>query len=321
MSRAHPFFAATGQDLVCSLPPGFPQRWVDSAIPYGQLKKCLKKVINELRDLGLDRDTLAQLAGTQKNSADSGFHYHLDGKTPDSNRFRPRLTVFVHLQNGVAVDAMLTPATRDFLQKMNLRAPGKESDPPATEAARSTRGVDLTCAPAPIQPVNPTSPVDDSSAMQRVEVPLIFDGEFFDILQTDVSNLGTLQGEEKEKLKKQIVGLGEDLQRATKPSKGRKAKGDLATWRSIFALYLDARVFFSDRESDHGARTGTQACEQLQWFQDQVLKRKLTQGLRTEASRQAFDRFLGMNVMLLQVVKFQEINSLAVTKILKSMSP
>ena len=40
---------------------GFPPHWVESAIPYGQLKKCIKKVQRELADLGLDSVTLSQL--------------------------------------------------------------------------------------------------------------------------------------------------------------------------------------------------------------------------------------------------------------------
>lgn len=40
---------------------GFPPHWVESAIPYGQLKKCIKKVEGELRGLGLDAETLRHL--------------------------------------------------------------------------------------------------------------------------------------------------------------------------------------------------------------------------------------------------------------------
>jgi E3 ubiquitin-protein ligase BAH len=39
----------------------FPKHWVDLAVPYGQLKKCLKRVQQELIELGLDHETLVQL--------------------------------------------------------------------------------------------------------------------------------------------------------------------------------------------------------------------------------------------------------------------
>jgi hypothetical protein len=40
---------------------GFPSYWVESAIPYSQLKKCIKKVEGELRSIGLDSETLGHL--------------------------------------------------------------------------------------------------------------------------------------------------------------------------------------------------------------------------------------------------------------------
>ncbi|KAI1452976.1 SPX domain-containing protein [Annulohypoxylon moriforme] len=289
---------------------GFPQRWVNSAVPYGQLKKCLKKVTNELQELGLDKDTLSQLATTQKDPSTVAFHYYLDGKATDSKHFRPRLTFFIHLKDGVAVDAKLTPSTRDFLKKIVSRT-GDISDLLANEPDHGNP------APTSYSPEQHHSPEDGPSPIQQIEVPLVFDGEFFDILQTDVSNLDALQEEEQDKLGKEIVLLGQDINLATKPSKGRKARGDLETWRKIFELYLDARVFFSTLESDHGARTSSQAVDQLQWFQNQVLSRKLIHSLKLDNSRQAFTRFLNMNALLLQILKFQEINNLAVTKILK----
>lgn len=307
---------------------GFPQRWVESAIPYGQLKKCIKKVTNELNELGLDRDVLAQLASSQRDTSDSssalsgdvGFRYNLNEDTTDSRHVRPRLTVFVHLSEGVAVDAYLTPATRRFLEKIASKADRNSSPDSGHEGTSSRSTAANSCVPAESLPSpGPGSAAELArrSSVQRVEVPLVFDGEFFNILQTDVSNLDALQEEEQKKLQEEVRNLGREVTKITAPSKGRKSIRDLEKWREIFELYLDARVFFSTRESDHGARTSAQALEQLKWFQDQVLQRNILQGLRLEASRQAFSRFLNMNAVLLQNLKFQEINSKAVTKILK----
>ncbi|KAI0848683.1 SPX domain-containing protein [Daldinia vernicosa] len=295
---------------------GFPEKWVNSAVPYGQLKKCLKKVTNELRELGLDKDTLAQLATSQKDPSAVAFHYHLDGKLTHSNHFRPRLTFFIHLQDGVAVDAKLTPSTRDFLKKVVSKT-GETSVSLAHESSSAFPDTWIKSTDSPLNAEQVLLSKEEPLSVKQIEVPLVFDGEFFEILQTDVSNLDVLQQEEQDKLGKEIALLGHDINKATKPSKGRRARGDLETWRNIFELYLDARIFFSTREYDHGARTSTQAIEQLRWFQDQVLSRKLIHGLKLENSRQAYTRFLNMNALLLQILKFQEINSLAVTKILK----
>ncbi|KAI1130200.1 RING-14 protein [Nemania abortiva] len=301
----------------------FPQKWVDCAIPYGQLKKCLKKVTKELQEIGLDKETLTRLAADQQRSssesapADSGgFSYHLevgaaDGKAAESARFRPRLTVFIHLENGVAVDAQLSPSTRDFLQRLAL------NNVDTTDGILSSDGKPAT--PPITPPSSSRAPATTGNAIdiRQVEVPLVFDAEFFGILQTDVSNIKTLQEEEQAKLESQIVILGEELGKAVEPSHGRKAKADLDAWRQIFELYLDARIFFSSRESDHGARTSTQAVEQLRWFQDQVVQRRLVQRLKLSTSHAAFDNFVSINTALLSILKFQEINRLAITKILK----
>ncbi|KAI0436405.1 RING-14 protein [Xylaria telfairii] len=300
----------------------FPQKWVDCAIPYGQLKKCLKKVTKELQEIGLDKETLAHLAADQHQPssdsapADLGFSYHLDvdgvnGKAAEPARFRPRLTVFVHLEDGVAIDAKLSPSTRYFLQKLAL----------SNKTTITTN--DAMCSDSKLLMPPTVSSGDHDIAtrnaidIRQVEVPLVFDAEFFRILQTDVSNIGSLQKEEQAKLEGQIIALGEELGRAVEPSRGRRAKADLDVWRQIFELYLDARVFFSSRESDHGARTTTQAVDQLRWFQDQIVQRKLVQRLKMGASQAAFGNFVSINTALLSILKFQEINRLAVTKILK----
>jgi E3 ubiquitin-protein ligase BAH len=304
---------------------------VDSAIPYGQLKKCLKKVTRELEQLGLDKDTLAQLAADQSAStgpfsSHHGWQYDLNGESSKTHHLRPKLTVFVHLRNGVAVDATLSPSTRQFLGQI---ASSKDSSAVSSQCGSSTLG-DASVAISDPPSGDEGSEGNDGEAsglheatkapllLQKVEVPLVFDAEFFDILQTDVSNLDVLQGEEQEKMRGEIAALGQQITKVSRPSHGKRAKDDLARWRDIFELYLDARIFFSTRENDHGARTSTQALKQLQWFQDEVLKRKLVQGLKLQPSREAFSKFLNVNAMLLQNLKFQEINQLAITKILKS---
>lgn len=81
MKFAHEFKAALVRE-------GFPAHWVESAVPYGQLKKLIKKVTAELQALGLDSETLAQLvpeidknkSSTRKDS-DVAFQYDFDGKT------------------------------------------------------------------------------------------------------------------------------------------------------------------------------------------------------------------------------------------------
>ncbi|KXJ90668.1 RING-14 protein [Microdochium bolleyi] len=326
---------------------GFPQKWVDSAIPYGQLKKCLKKVTRELVDLGLDRDTLAALAPphdarlqdadrsskdrtdavTDKN--DPGFRYRLAGDASGSTRVRPSLTIFVHLQDGAVVDAGLTPTTREFLAHLASGAtspPLQVSSPQGswstTQVNDDAKQVGLTqpaSTAAQSQGASVDRPDSDvaASSLRRIEVPLVFDGEFFDLLQADVLLIDNIQEEEQDRLGKEITALGTEVAKLTEPRRGLRDRPDRAKWRDIFQLYLDAGVFFSTRESDHGVRSSAQALENLRWFQEQVFKQDLVRTMKLETSRQAFSKFLNLNAALLQNLKFQEINSLAITKILK----
>lgn len=321
---------------------GFPQKWVDSAIPYGQLKKCLKKVTRELVDLGLDRNTLASLAihphahpadaaetENDNDQPDLGFRYRLAGADSGSARVRPRLTIFVHLENGEVVDAGLTPVTKEFLAHLAsdaaaLPSTPTTSTPPVVRVPSNDSNIDDTVLASPCAEQHGSSANgshhDAASTTRRIEVPLVFDSEFFDLLQSDVVLLDNIQEEEQDRLGKEITTLGAEVAKLTEPRRGLRDRPDRSKWRDIFQLYLDAGVFFSTRETDHGVRTSAQALEKLRWFQDQVFKQDLVRTMKLEVSRQAFSKFLNLNAALLQNLKFQELNSLAVSKILKSTS-
>jgi len=74
---------------------GYPAHWVNAAIPYGQLKKSIKKVASELQSIGLDSETLAQLikpspeaepvqeAEPGRRESAAAFQYNFDGKLPN----------------------------------------------------------------------------------------------------------------------------------------------------------------------------------------------------------------------------------------------
>jgi len=91
--------------------------------------------------------------------------------------------------------------------------------------------------------------------------------------------------------------------------------------RELFELYLDASPFFSTREADGGPRHSGAAAKQLTWFQNEIKKRGIDTSFKMSASRKALDKFININVILLQNLSFQEINQKAVRKILKSTTP
>ena len=78
MKFAHEFSAALIRE-------GYPPHWVESAVPYGQLKKIIKKVTRELQSLGLHSSTLAQLVSEVDPESPTAqvsgvvFQYDFDG--------------------------------------------------------------------------------------------------------------------------------------------------------------------------------------------------------------------------------------------------
>lgn len=292
---------------------GFPDHWRAAAIPYSQLKKCLKKVQSELETLGLDKETLQSLLAAQTVSPQGEpipvARYKLD-QEPSAHSLRPRLSVYVHLQDGQVVDAALSPASRAFLQKLSGRQSPSSTNPASPSQCPSNVSDDTILALT-------EDPIHlGEGELERIEVPLVFDGEFFNILQTDVDSLDVLQEQEEKSMESDVKVLGEQVSAVAKPTK-KFAKSDLNRWREIFDLYLDAQVFFSSHELDHGARTSNKAVQQLIWFQKEVANRDLLSKFKVPSSRVAYARFLQLNATLLQNLKFQEINKTAITKILK----
>ncbi|KAK1984278.1 SPX domain-containing protein [Colletotrichum cereale] len=305
----------------------FPSHWIDLAIPYGQLKKVLKRVARELNDLGLDPETLRQLLDPADDSP-LAAKYRLNA-AGNSKLLRPKLTVLIHMRDGNAVDASLTPASRVLIERI---AAFQSHDPgqPITAAATPTGDTDSTTSPISSAESLANAEVELSDTQsgdrdhghaalaehyERIEVPLVFDSEFFDILQSDVNNLDALQAKEERAMVTEIVALRQEVSHLTKPS--RLSKSDLARWRAIFELYLDAQVFFSTNEQDHGSRSSQTAAKQLQWFQEEITNRNLVRSFKIAESREALVRFLRLNAVLLKNLQFQEINQVAIYKILK----
>jgi E3 ubiquitin-protein ligase BAH len=228
------------------------------------------------------------------------------------------------MQDGVAVDASLTPSSRGFFERVAAELRAERTSLSSTHAnAQPTSTPTPTPTPTPATTISSPdheamhpAANDGHDQYQTVEVPLTFDAEFFDMLQSDVNNLDVLQAEEGRKMTAEVLDLGRDVSLVCRTS--RFSKSDLARWRHIFELYLDAEVFFSTNERDHGSRSSQKALKQLQWFQAEVEKGHLAKHFKLRESQTAFSRFVNLNLMLLKNLQFQELNKLAIIKILKS---
>ncbi|KAM0249362.1 hypothetical protein ACHAQJ_009078 [Trichoderma viride] len=235
----------------------------------------------------------------------------------NSTLVRPKLTVYIHLHEGNIIDASLTPTTRQFFERISSGLSADSSENEGESALVNISRVKTNGKAIRATPQTEANRPDEDS-YETIELPLVFDGVFFDMLLSDVSNLDALQATEQDNLKEEVKELGKQVSQVTRPS--RFSKSDLDRWRCIFELYLDAEIFFATHEQDHGARSSQKALQQLQWFQGQVNKQQLVSTFKLSESRTAFSKFLELNLSLLKHLQFQELNVLAISKILKSMN-
>lgn len=232
--------------------------------------------------------------------------------------FEPKLIFLINPSDGIPMDASLSTDTRAYL----LGLVAKAQEAPSTEVF--SLGKEINPVAAQNQPkVNEESSHAESSKdiirgqYQRVEVPLRYDGKFFRMLNLELSGLQNLQEEERSGLIRDIRKLGEEISKAASPPNGFN-KTDLYTWREIISLYTDLKIFFSTNEQEIFCRHSSEAQKQLQVFSDNLREIKLARNFRNRNSFTALDRFLRINLLLLQNLKFQELNSIAITKIIKS---
>jgi hypothetical protein len=292
---------------------GYPPDWVNSAVSYSKLKKCLNRVQLELSALGLDVETLGQLLTAvekdqARQEADDGrpFQYRFsDSEGP--NTIQPELLFVVDGETGEPLDAGLAPGTRSYLHRLavaesltDVRIVGDAASIHSLEGDLEAQG-------------------DKCSPPRRlVRVPLSSDSDFFSLLEKDLCNIAGLQAARKQKLTQEIMDVAVILGKATNPELSSKSRHDLARWRRLFELYLQSNVFFAMNEQDHGTQSGSQARARFAKFLETAQKSSLHKNFKTRESKTALQNFVAINTELLQFVRFWEINQLAMVKILKS---
>lgn len=87
---------------------------------------------------------------------------------------------------------------------------------------------------------------ETSPGVQRIEIPLTFDNEFFDILHNDVQQLDTIQDTEKAALTKEIEALSDNVAEMSKPHKF--GKSDMYQWYVLPLHIVMADFRFSEHD-------------------------------------------------------------------------
>jgi E3 ubiquitin-protein ligase BAH len=309
---------------------GYPASWVQNAISYGQLKKCVKRVQKELSSIGLDVDTLRTLLATVEaqenskpspakkdpfqtqrnasvsstNSDDAPLQYTFAAPSSSSKRIVPKLLFVVDATTGEPISAALSPETRNLLHQL----------------AVSEKLTNVRITPESDEFQLPLADVEDSERdVQYIQIPLNSDSEFFTMLEQELTGLAALQNAEREKLTSDILEVGSTISKATNPD-DKKGRQDLLKWRALLECYVDAEVFFATNEQDHGIRGSKEASKRYAEFLANAKSAGLLtpDGYRGKDGRKAVQMFLNVNEELMQCLRFQEINRTAMSKILKS---
>ncbi|KAF2444290.1 RING-14 protein-like protein [Karstenula rhodostoma CBS 690.94] len=305
---------------------GFPPEWIESAISYSQLKKCINRLSTELSELGLDPETLGRLlkhvedynaAADQSDPADRPFEYILDdsededvdgsGLIKSRKTFQPKLVFHVDEVTGALHSAQLDEKTKRKLQMLAVETGMTELrvfEEPDTQD----------------RPVRPGTISASSSrkrpGYRRIEIPLTSDTEFFTKLTAELSGLEALQKREEQRMHGEITNLGKQIAHLTDPDR-RANKKLLSVWRQIFQMYLEEGIFFGTTESDHSAHDAAKAQERLNEFYEKLRTTGLTDKLKKKENTEAFQTFMHINHEILQGLRFGEINETAMRKILK----
>ncbi|KAI9637719.1 uncharacterized protein MKK02DRAFT_43647 [Dioszegia hungarica] len=197
--------------------------------------------------------------------------------------------------------------------------------------------------PPPLGRPGPSPPNGERD--RDIIIPLASDQAFFNLLTAALTSLSAFHAEQQEQFRLSVSrlcsmvstsiqpsssssGSGASISPLTSngtrpfgvaPSLARPNKKDLYAWREIFTLWIEAEIFESSAERTRGERTVEQAEVRLQKFADEVIKRGLgdRRTLRGKKARGAWEEFLRLNVLLLDLKRFQMANINAARKILK----
>ncbi|PPJ54507.1 hypothetical protein CBER1_02490 [Cercospora berteroae] len=314
---------------------GFPQEWVAKAIEYKNLKKAIKKVHRELEALGLDQQTLVGInelvlhGATPAPLKDEPKDYFAGTRPVLASipeEFCPQLRILVDSKTGTPLDAKLAPDTRKSLQKLaqHDQVVGHRQERIGNQAHLHAVREQVT-SPDEDESSRDHSPVRDADA-KWVTVPLASAKDFFEMLEPKLMELDSLRGAEQLNLEEEILDLGGAVENVVQPVReGYEAKRgmsyrDLYFWREMFRLYLETPIFYSETEARRGALTYKEARSNLEDYDKKLRETGLMDKMKTPQARLAAQQFLDLNLHILSIMHFQEMNSRAMTKILKKFN-
>jgi hypothetical protein len=131
------------------------------------------------------------------------------------------------------------------------------------------------------------------------------DSAFYQVLISALRCLAEHQAKVQEEFTQTVQQLNLDISNVSQPWSSKTGKSDLYAWRQIFQMWVDGQIFESTIEKDRGERSVEDSEAKLTEFANKVVKEGLGDGrtLQRKESRDALERFLQINVLLLDLKK------------------
>lgn len=292
-----------------------PQEWIEAAIQYKALKKCIGKVVNELKLVGLEQNTLRLLLDKievneeETTAANPVIAQYVLNKTND-HEVVPTLKIIVDYNQELTDDYINTSI--DILRKRleNIVNGFSDDEQINGELDEDDEGEVLS-------PKTTVNKIPSPGSKYEISIRLGSDTKFFSMLNQELNNLDHFKDLEEEKMLHDIEEVSDILNNITSNSSSKKS--DIYTWRQLFKMFLDSEIYFKYNNLD--TKTSEKSLEQvktnLNGYNELVKKTELISQFKNKKSLKAFMKFMSVNDYLLKVLQFQSINSTAFTKILK----
>lgn len=187
-----------------------------------------------------------------------------------------------------------------------------------------------------VQP-DPDLEVISSDTQRDFIIPLASDQAFFSMLTAALMSLSAFHLAQQAAFRAAVESLCRLISQSIQPQSSveilptpltpsttvtrigptsKASRKDLYAWREIFTLWIEAEIFESGAERSRGERTVDQAETRLQKFASEVVKRGLgdRRTMKGKKVKAAWEEFLRLNVLLLDLKRFQTANINAARK-------
>lgn len=297
-----------------------PDEWVEAAIQYKLLKKCIGKVVKEIEFLGLTKMDLKLLlrddSGDETVDLDEDANGKNNGiiakyllaKSEKSNEIKPMLKLTINDEARKDITSgELQELAESVRARVRLALNSSYHEKQFVEIKEGEEGLELS----------PTTSHEGEELVtinnNEIVILLKSDEKFFGMLNSELKNLDNLRLEEELNL----LGLIEHLSEAVILFTNRRS--DLYLWRELFKLYLDSEIFFRFNETSSSLleRAVEQIKRNLDHFSSIVSRTEVLQRMQKRKSLTAYNEFVALNERLFKIIQFQSINSEALRKILK----